>query len=142
MRIIKERLDGYITSITEHKDVLTANQLNALKELVGEEDQEANTPILFQEFVPSELDTLFTLVKVLQAKVVTGSGDLLANATTRDLSSLIGGITSLLRAFSAQQQKVDEAKELGDLKQAVLAAIESLDSAAQQRFFKTLDSYS
>ena len=63
------------------------------------------------------------------------------NAATRDLSSLIGGITSLLRAFSAQQQKVDEAKELGDLKEAVLAAIGSLDSAAQQRFFDTLESY-
>ena len=140
MSIITVRLDGYITSITEHKDVLTAIQLEALKKLV--EQEELNViPFEFERFDPTELDTLFTLVKTLQRKVVTNDSNLLANATTRDLSSLIGGITSLLRAFSAQQQKVDEAKEMGDLKEAVLAAIETLDSSAQQRFYDKLESF-
>jgi len=102
---------------------------------------ETESSVEFEKFDPSELDTLFTLVKTLQRKVVTNDSNLLANATTRDLSSLIGGITSLLRAFSAQQAKVDEAKELGDLKQAVLAAIESLDSSAQAKFYEKLESF-
>ena len=73
--------------------------------------------------------------------VVTNDNKLLDSASTRDLSSLIGGITSLLRAFSAQQQKVNEAKELGTLKEAVLAAIKPLNSSAQQRFYDTLESF-
>jgi len=95
----------------------------------------------FERFDPTELDSLFTLVKTLQRKVVTNDSNLLANATTRDLSSLIGGITSLLRAFSAQQQKVDEAKEIGDLKAACIASIEVLDSSAQVRFYEKLESF-
>jgi len=95
----------------------------------------------FEKFAPSELDALFTLVKTLQVKVVKGDGDILVNATARDLASLIGGITSLLRAFSTQQQRVDEAKELGDLKSAVLAAIRSLTTEAQERFYIELESH-
>ena len=134
--MLDQKIENYINALAEHKHLLSPSQKESIYNLVKEKSSTQ-----FATFVPSELDTLFTLVKTLQAKVVTGSGDLLANATTRDLSSLIGGITSLLRAFSAQQQKVDEAKELGDLKAAVLASIETLDTAAQQRFFKTLESY-
>jgi len=48
---------------------------------------------LFEKFDPTELDTLFTLVKTLQRMVVTNDNKLLDSASTRDLSSLIGGIT-------------------------------------------------
>lgn len=92
----------------------------------------------FKQFDPSELDALFTLVKTIQAKVVTDEGEILANATTRDIASLTGSITSLLRAFASHQQKIDEAKELADLKEAVLAAIMSLPKEAQDRFFAVL----
>ncbi len=139
MRIITERLDGYISSIAEHKDVLTTSQLVTLKELLGNDENQEPILVEFEEFEPTELDSLYTLVKTLQRKVITNDSNLLANATTRDLSSLIGGITSLLRAFSAQQQKVDEAKEMGDLKQAVLEAIMPLPEDVRQRFFNSLD---
>jgi len=98
--------------------------------------------ISFDKFEPSELDALFTLVKTLQAKVVTNDGGLLSSTTTRDLTSLIGGITSLLRAFSVQQQKIDDAKEMGNLKEAVLAAIMILSTDAQNRFYTKLESFS
>jgi len=98
--------------------------------------------ISFDKFEPSELDALFTLVKTLQAKVITNDGGLLSSTTTRDLTSLIGGITSLLRAFSVQQQKIDDAKEMGNLKEAVLAAIMILSTDAQNRFYTKLESFS
>jgi len=136
--MIEKQLTADIRHLETNKHLLTKEHLYSLSILVqGEDDMD-----LFEKFDPSELDNLFALVKTLQRKVVTDTGNLLTNASTRDLSSLIGGITSLLRAFSAQQAKVDEAKELGDLKQAVLAAIESLDNpAAAEIFYETLESY-
>jgi len=135
--MLDKKIENYISALAEHKELLSPSQKESLQNLIEE-----TLPTQFEKFDPTELDTLFTLVKNLQRKVITNDSNLLANATTRDLSSLIGGITSLLRAFSAQQAKVDEAKELGDLKQAVLAAIESLDDpTAQGRFFSTLESF-
>jgi len=137
--MIEKQLTADIQHLEANKHLLTNDHLHTL---LGLAQGSRVVDEQFEKFDPTELDTLLTLVKSLQRKVVTSDSDLLANATTRDLSSLIGGITSLLRAFSAQQQKVDEAKELGSLKEAVLAAIEVLDSTAQQRFFNTLESFS
>ena len=60
-------------------------------------------------------------------------GELLANSSTRDLASLTGSITSLLRAFASHQQKINDAEEMGDLKGAVLAAIMPLPEDAQAK---------
>jgi len=141
MSIITERLDGYITSIAEHKDVLTVNQLNTLKELVGYEEDQEITPVVFEKFEVGKLDILFAMVQTIQLKVITSSGDLLENSTARDVSSLVGAITALLRAFVSHQKTIDQAQAEGDLKAACIAAIEVLDSAAQQRFYETLESF-
>ena len=101
--MIEKQLTADIRHLETNKHLLTGEHLRTLSLLVQEDDSGVD---VFEKFQPTELDTLFTLVKTLQAKVITGEGNLLANTTTRDLSSLIGGITSLLRAFSAQQQKV------------------------------------
>jgi len=128
-------IDTNIEYLLKHKEFLTVEQLEKLNQLIRNTGEEG----AFDKFAPNELDTLFTLVKTLQAKVVTGDGDLLASSSARDLASLAGSISSLLRAFAAQQMKVDEAKEMGALKQAVLDCIMPLPEDARQRFFKSLD---
>lgn len=141
MSIITERLDGYITSIAEHKDVLTVAQLNTLKELVGYEEDQEVTPVVFEKFDANKLDILFAMVQTIQHKVITNSGDLLESSSARDISSLVGAISALLRAFVSHQKTIDLVKEEADLKFAVIAAIETLESAAQQRFYETLESF-
>ena len=95
-------IDTYIEYLLKHKEFLTEEQLGKLNQLLCNTGNDGT----FEKFAPTELDALFSLVKTLQAKVVTGDGELLANSSARDLASLAGSITSLLRAFSAQQQKV------------------------------------
>ena len=131
-------IDTNIEYLLKYKEFLTEEQLGKLNPLTGKTAENGT----FERFAPSELDTLFTLVRTLQAKVVTGDGELMANSSARDLASLAGSITSLLRAFSAQQIKIDEAKEMGDLKQAVLDAIMPLPEEARNRFFKSLEEQS
>jgi len=134
--MIEKQLTADIRHLETNKHLLTEDHLRILSELVQDDRVVGDQ---FERFDPTELDSLYTLVKTLQRKVVSNDSNLLSNATTRDLSSLIGGITSLLRAFSAQQHKVDEAKEMGDLKQAVLEAIVPLPEDARQRFFNSLN---
>lgn len=96
---------------------------------------------LLSKFEPSELDVLYSMIKVLQQKVITSSGDLLEDCSARDIASLVGATTSLLRAFSAERKKLDDVREMGNLKEAVLASIMTLDTEAQSRFFKTLEMF-
>ena len=95
-------IDTYIEYLLKHKEFLTEDQREKVNQLLFKKGNDGT----FEKFAPTELDTLFALVKNLQTKVVTGDGELLANSSARDLASLAGSITSLLRAFSAQQQKV------------------------------------
>ena len=129
-------LDNTIDYLIKHQGLLTPDQIKKVSQIGGNSGQMES----FEKFAPTELDALFTLVKTLQAKVVTGDGELLANSSTRDLASLTGSITSLLRAFASHQQKINDAEEMALLKESVLAAIMPLPEDAQQRFFEVLES--
>ena len=136
---MNEHLHTSIEVIELSKGLLDDSMKHRLNVAIGMPSNDDNE--LFSRFEPSELDILYTMIQVLQKKVITSSGDLLADCSARDIASLVGATTSLLRAFSAEQKKLDDVREMGNLKEAVLASIMTLDTEAQSRFFKTLESF-
>ncbi|RLB67969.1 MAG: hypothetical protein DRH08_02295 [Deltaproteobacteria bacterium] len=88
-----------------------------------------------ERFEISDLDEMKALVKSIQKQVVTDSGEILSNASIRDLASLTGCITSLIRLFKAEQATIDTAKAVNEIHNAVIAAIGCLTPEQQAPFF-------
>jgi len=135
--MLNQSLHVAIETLEMSRGLLDEEMKKRLASLIS--DKEDERPI--QKFEVCELDTLYSLILNLQFKILTGDGELLADATSRDVASLIGATSALLRAFVSHQKTVDQVKEEADLKFAVLAAIETLDPENQQIFFETLESY-
>lgn len=91
-----------------------------------------------EKFEVSDLDEMKALVKSIQRQVVTNQGDILSTASIRDLSSLTGCITSLIRLFKAEQATIDTAKEISEIFDACLASIGCLTPEQQAPFFEEL----
>jgi len=91
-----------------------------------------------ERFEISDLDEMKSLVKTIQKQVVTDSGEILSTASIRDLSSLTGCITSLVRLFKAEQATIDTAKEVNVIFEACMAAIGCLTPEQQVPFFEEL----
>jgi len=93
------------------------------------------------EIEPFEIDDLTemkALVKNIQKQVVNDRGEILSTATIRDLSSLTGCITSLVRLFKVEQSSIDNAKEIDEIFNACLASIGMLTPEQQKPFFTEL----
>jgi len=97
--------------------------------------------IIAPEIEPFEIDDLTemkALVKSIQKQVVNDRGEILSTATIRDLSSLTGCITSLVRLFKVEQSSIDAAREVNEIFNACMAAIGTLTPEQQKPFFTEL----
>jgi len=89
-------------------------------------------------FEIDDLTEMKALVKSIQKQVVNDRGEILSTATIRDLSSLTGCITSLVRLFKVEQSSIDNAKEIDEIFNACLASIGTLTPEQQKPFFDEL----
>jgi len=95
--------------------------------------------ISHEPFDPSDLDELKSLVKAIQRQVVFDNHQILSSASIRDLSSLTGAITSLLRLFTASQKTIDDAKAIQSLFNAVMSTISILPEKYKKVFWTELE---
>jgi len=93
------------------------------------------------EIEPFEIDDLTemkALVKNIQKQVVNDRGEILSTATIRDLSSLTGCITSLVRLFKVEQSSIDNAKAIDEIFNACMASLSKLTPEQQKPFMDEL----
>ena len=90
-------------------------------------------------FSPSRIVEMNEVVSKMLTRLVDGDNELLSTATLRDISSTVGAITSLLRLFDSSQKKVDHAREVEELFNAVMSAISRLTPSQQKPFFDELE---
>jgi len=91
-----------------------------------------------EPFHIDDLTEMKALVKNIQKQVVNDRGEILSTATIRDLSSLTGCITSLVRLFKVEQSNIDTAKEVNEIFNACIAAVGCLTPEQQEPFFEEL----
>lgn len=89
-------------------------------------------------FPPSRLVELDEIVSKMLTRIVDGDNEFLSTATLRDISSTVGAMISLLRLFDSSQKKIDHAKEVDELFNAVMASISCLTPSQQKPFFDSL----
>ena len=90
-------------------------------------------------FTPDRLDELNGIVSKMLTRVLDDKNELLSTASLRDISSLTGAVTSLLRLFDSSQKNIDTAKEIGELFSAVMDAISCLTPVQQKPFWHSLE---
>jgi len=129
---VEAELIDAISTVRLYRSNLDNEMVAELVKVVGKAKGRVN-------FEVSEVNKQYALFLKLQEMVVNGHGEMMEEATIKDLGTMITSMSSLISLFLKAQRDIDTLGAEADLKKAVLAAVSGLDKAAQDRFFEQLD---
>lgn len=134
----------YHSLVREAEDCVTFLEMNSAilpDELVARL-QNLSDSELPSAFSIDEVSKQFELVQHMRKQLLDPNNNIMEKASVRELAALVASISALIRLFLSNEKKLNSLQEISHTKQAVLAAISSLPSEEQAKFFEVLDARS
>lgn len=90
-------------------------------------------------FDVDQVTSQYALVKKIRSMVLDPQNNFHERTDAKALSALINAINGTITLFFKNQEKIDNLKEMRNMREAVITAVKDLPAEAQETFFKRLE---